>query len=82
MVIPCVAGMSEDVRHVCRTFNIRVVFKFRRTLCSMLTMVKDTLPIGKQSNVAYRIPCSCVQHYIRETRRRPETRLKEHWDAG
>ena len=81
-VIPCVAEMCEDIRHVCRRFNIRVVFKFSWTLCSMLTMVKDTLPIGKQSNVVYHIPCSCGLVYIRETRRRLETRLKEHWDAG
>ena len=41
MVIPCVAGISEDVRRVCRKFNIRVVFRSRRTLRSMFTMVKD-----------------------------------------
>ena len=44
----------------------------------MLTKVKDTLPPGKQSNVVYRIPCSCGQVYIGETKRRLETRLKEH----
>ena len=75
------AGMSEDIRRVCRKFNIRVVFKSGRTLCSMLTKVKDTLPLGKQSNVVYHIPCSCGQVYIGETRRRLETRLKEHRDA-
>ena len=43
VVIPYVAGMSEDIRRVCRKFNIRVVFNSRRTLHSMLTKVKDTL---------------------------------------
>ena len=81
VVIPYVAGMSEDIRRVCRKFNIRVVFKSGRTLRSMLTKVKDTLPLGKQSNVVYRIPCSCGQVYIGETKRRLETRLKEHRDA-
>ena len=47
----------------------------------MLTKVKNTLPPGKQSNVVYRIPCSCSQVYIGETKRRLETRLKEHRDA-
>ena len=42
------AGMSEDIRCVCRGFNIRVVFKSGWDLCSMLTKVKDTLPLGKQ----------------------------------
>ena len=58
VVIPYVTGMSEDIRQVCRKFNIRVVFKSRRTLRSMLTKVKDTLPLGKQSNVVYHIPCT------------------------
>ena len=56
VVIPYVAGMSEDIRHVCRKFNLRVVFKSRQTARSMLTKVKDTLPVGKQLNVVYRIP--------------------------
>ena len=73
VVIPYVAGMSEDIRCVCRKFNIRVVFKSGRTLRSMLTKVKDTLPPGKQYNVVYRIPCSCGQVYIGETKRRLET---------
>ena len=83
VVIPYVAGMSEDIRCVCRKFNTRVVFKSGQTLCSMLTKVKDTLPLGKQPNVVhvYRIPCSCGQVYIGKTRRRLETRLKEHRDA-
>ena len=43
MVIPYVAGMSEDIRHICRKFNIRVLFKSGRTLRSMLTKVNDIL---------------------------------------
>ena len=39
-------GMSEDIRCVCRKFNIRVVFKSEWTLCSVLTKVKDTLPLS------------------------------------
>ena len=73
--------MSEDFRCVFRKFIIRVVFKSRRTLRSMLTKVKDTLCVGKQSKVVYCIPCSCGQVYGGETRQRLEMRLKEHWDA-
>ena len=40
VVIPYVAGMSEDIRHVCREFNFRAVFKSGRDLPSMLTKVK------------------------------------------
>ena len=55
-MIPYVVGMSEDIRHICRKFNIRVVFKTGKTLRSMLTKVNYTLPIGKQFNVVYHIP--------------------------
>ena len=47
----------------------------------MLTKVKDTLPLGKHSNVVYNIPCSYGQVYIEETKQRLEMRLKEHRDA-
>ena len=60
---------------------MKVVFKSGRTLCSMLTKVKDELPMEKLSKVVYRIPCSCGKAYIGETIRRLETRTKEHLDA-
>ena len=59
----------------------KVVFKSVPTLCLMLTKVKDLLPLEKQSNMVYEISCSCGKVYIGETKRRPETRIKEHKDA-
>ena len=47
----------------------------------MLSNVKDKLPAEKQSGVVYKIPCSCGKAYLRETRRRLETWLKEHKDT-
>ena len=55
-MIPYVVWKSEDFRRVRRKFNIRVVFKPGQTVHSMLTKVKDTLPISKQFNVVYHIP--------------------------
>ena len=81
MMIPYIAGVSEDIRRACRKYNIKVVFKSGRTPRSMLTKVKDALPPEKQSKVVYRIPCSCGKTYIGETVRRLETRTKEHKDA-
>ena len=81
VMLPYVAGVSEDIRRVCRKFDMRVVFKSGRTLRTMLTKVKDTLPTEKHSRVVYRVPCSCGQVYIGETVRRLETRMKEHQDA-
>ena len=79
--LPYVAGVSERIRKVCRDFNIRTVFKSGPTLRSLLTKVKDPLPTTKQSNVVYEVPCTCGKVYIGETKRRLETRLKEHKDA-
>ena len=82
VVLPYVSGASEDIRCVCGRYNLRVVFRSGRTLRSMLTRVKDTLPLGKHSNVVYQIPCGgCSKVYIGETIRRLETRLKEHQEA-
>ena len=44
----------------------------------MLTRVKDTLPIDKQSRMVYRIPGSYNKVYIRKIVRSLKTRLKEH----
>ena len=81
VVLPYVAGVSEDIRRVCSRFGIRAVFKSGQTLRLMLTKVKDTLLLGKRLRVVYEIPCGCGQVYIGETIRRLETRMREHQDA-
>ena len=63
MMIPYIAGMSDDIRSVCRKFDVRVVFKSGWTLRSMLTRVKDTLPVGKQFNMVYRISPEAVAKF-------------------
>ena len=79
MTIPYVAGVSEEIRRVCKDYDVRVVFTSGKTLHSLLT--KDPLPVNKQSMVVYQILCSCGKVYIGKTIRRLETRLKEHHDA-
>ena len=83
MVLPYTAGVSENIRRVCQKFGMKVVFRssHKQSLCSMLTKVKDALPVEKQANMVYQIPCSCGKAYIGETKRRLETRLREHQDA-
>ena len=79
--IPYVLGLSEDLRRVCRKFNIRAIFRTTSTLHQQLTRVKDIDPILKRSGVLYEVPCSCGMSYIGETKRCLETRLKEHQAA-
>ena len=77
--IPYVAGLSEDLRRICKKHNIRTIFKTPSTLRHQLMKVKDTDPMVKRSGVVYQIPCGgCGQSYIGETKRPLETRLKEH----
>ena len=75
------ASTSEEIRRICREFNLRVVFRSGCTLRSILTRVKDVLPQGKQSHIVYKIPCSCGEVYIGKTVRRLHTRLQEHQKA-
>ena len=61
----------------CQLHPQHLVFNSEWTLCSMLTRVKDTPPMGKQSNAVHCIPCSCGQVYTGETKQRLETRLRD-----
>ena len=70
-VVSCV---DFEVAHL----SVLMVWRLPHPEIPTLTRVKDTLPIGKQSNEVHRIPCSCGQVYIGETKPRLETRLREH----
>ena len=76
--IPYVAELSEDVRWVCRRYDIRTVLRSSSTLRGQLMRVKDQDPLEKKSNVVYHVPCSCGRVYIGEMKRALETRMKEH----
>lgn len=67
--LPYEAGLGEDLRRVCRKYDIRTVFTTMNTIRQLLTRVKDTDATLKKSLVGYRIPCSCGLAYIRETKR-------------
>ena len=66
IVIPYVAGVSEEIRRVCNRY-VRTASRAGKTLRSLLTRVKDPLPVEKQSKVVYKIPCSCHKVYIGKT---------------
>ena len=59
VVLPYTAEVSENVKRVCQKFGMKVGFRSSHSLQSMLTKVKNALPMEKQANVVYRIPCSC-----------------------
>ena len=55
IIIPYVKGLSEEIRRVCRKFDIKVVFRSGVSLKSKLSKVKDKLPSDQNSNVVYRV---------------------------
>ena len=73
MVIPYVAGISEDIRRICRGHNIRVAFRLSRTLWAMQSCVKDKVPTEKQSGMVYKTPWSSAE---RCTLERPREDLR------
>ena len=75
------SGMSERIRKVFQDFNIRTVLRSGPTLGNLLTKAKDHLPIDKQSNVVYEVPCTCGKVYIGKTKRRLGTRIKVQKDT-
>ena len=50
VLLPYVSGVSEDIKRVCRGLGLRVIFKSRRSLRSVLTKVKDTLQQGNRGD--------------------------------
>ena len=79
--LPYVSGLIEDLRRVCRKYDIRMVFTTISTP-QQLIQVKDTDPLLSRLLVVYKIPCSdCEKVYTGGTRRALGTRLKEHQAA-
>ena len=67
VMLPYTEGVSDDIRRVCRKFGMKVVFKSGRSLCSMLTKVKNALSMEKMFKVLYQVPYSCGKAYVGET---------------
>ena len=79
MVIPYVRGLSEGIKRILPSADVRVVFQSHSSLRQELVHPKDPVPTLQKANVVYRIPCtSCSSVYVGQTSRTLEARLKEH----
>ena len=47
VVLPYMAGVSENIRQVCGNYGMKVIFKAGQSVCAVLTKVKDPLPMEK-----------------------------------
>ena len=54
VTIPYVPGMSECMRKACEKFDLKVAFKSGQAFRSLLTRVKDPLPMDGEASLAIR----------------------------
>ncbi|XP_076299355.1 uncharacterized protein LOC143218195 [Lasioglossum baleicum] len=79
VVVPCVENISEDIRRIFRKIGMHTIYKIPQYIKTFFPPIKDKLPLCKNCNVVYLIPCKgCSQVYIGQTSRLLETRIKEH----
>ena len=79
VVIPYIRGISESIRRMLSSYDIRVCMKPHCTLRQIFVHPKDPIPMDQRSGVVYEIPCDdCEQVYVGQTDRSFACRLKEH----
>ena len=77
--LPYVRGVSECVRRILVSTQIKVCYKPYQNLRNLLSRPKDQVPDLQRSGVVYKIPCAvCSKVYIGQTGRRLCQRISEH----
>ena len=77
ITLPYIHGTTIKIANILKKKDIRVVFAPPNSVKNLLNKAKDLVDPRNHKGV-YKIPCSCGEAYIGETRRSIETRLKEH----
>ena len=81
-VVPYVHGVTEPIKRILGSYNIKVAQKPFLTLNHIFSKPKDPVSKEQKSDAIYSIPCNdCNQEYIGQTKRQFGTRLKEHQKA-
>ena len=82
VTLPYIQGVSDSVKRVLNSVNIRVAFRPPSSLRELLSHPKDPIPLEHKCNVVYKIPCdSCDKCYVGQTGRTFSQRLREHQRA-
>ena len=80
--VPYIRGVSDKVKRILQDHNVKVAFKPAQKLGDVMLKTKDGIPVEKQTGVIYFIPCAdCDVHYVGETGRAFQTRIKEHMSS-
>ncbi|KYQ56930.1 hypothetical protein ALC60_04134 [Trachymyrmex zeteki] len=77
--IPFVNKNSEKFNNIASKNNFKVSYKPMNTLNRFIKSGKDKLDKMDQCDIVYRINClDCNASYVGQTKRKAETRIKEH----
>ena len=69
----------EPIKRILNTHNVKVAQKPFQTLGQIFAKPKDPDIKEQRTNPTYSVPCNdCDNEYIRQTKRKFATRLKEH----
>jgi hypothetical protein len=78
VIMPYHSGLTCSVKRVLKSQGINVCFQNRNNLKDLIGQVKHKKPANTKSGI-YNIHCGdCTGNYVGQTKRRVETRVKEH----
>ena len=81
-VIPYIQGVTEPIKRILNSHNVKVAKKPFQTLGHIFAKPKDPVTKEQRTNAIYCIPCNdCEHEYIGQTKRQFDTRLQEHQKA-
>jgi len=78
-LIPFIPNVTEKFRHIGNNLKRKLTFFSLHKLGRIIKAQKDTLTIGSNKNVVYKLSCkNCNATYVGQTKRKLTTRLTEH----
>ena len=81
-VIPYIQGVTEPIKRILNSHNVKVAQKPFQTLGHIFAKPKNPVTKEQRTDAIYSIPCNdCDHEYIGQTKRQFGTRLKEHQKA-
>jgi len=78
-LIPFIPKLNGKFKNIANTLKSKLAFFSLHKLGRIIRAQKDTLPLGFNKNVVYKLNCKdCDASYIGQTKRRLNTRVMEH----
>ncbi len=78
LIIPYVSGIGEQLQRFARRFGVETRFRCSGSVGSIFPSPKDAVSPYKKRGCVYTFNATCGHHYVGETKRNLNVRLKEH----